>query len=76
MKKLTSLLFAMIAIAFVSMAQDLDQPGAYMTAISNTHKDMDQKYMAYTSAAAHGKRARKVEKLRLQVLDNIQKTKD
>ncbi len=76
MKKLTSLFFFMLAFVVASIAQDLDQPGAYMTAISNTHKDMDQKYMAYTSAAAHGKRARKVEKLRLQVLENIQKTKD
>lgn len=32
---------------------------------------MDSKYMAYVSAAAHGRRARKVEKLRQAVLENI-----
>ncbi|CAF3812525.1 unnamed protein product [Rotaria sp. Silwood1] len=36
---------------------------------------MDQKYMAYTSAVAHGKRARKVEKLRKQVLESIESTR-
>lgn len=32
---------------------------------------MDSKYMQYMSAAAHGRRARKVEKLRQEVLDKI-----
>ena len=76
MKKTTSLLFVLFSFIAVSKAQDLDKPGAYMTAISNAHKEMDQKYMAYTSAAAHGKRARKVEKLRLQVLESISNSRD
>lgn len=75
MKKIT-LLFTLFCLGISSFAQDLDQPGAYMTAISNAHKEMDQKYMAYTSAAAHGKRARKVEKLRLQVLESISNSRD
>ncbi|MBD0277083.1 MAG: hypothetical protein ICV81_03840 [Flavisolibacter sp.] len=52
-------------------AQNADNPGAYMTAISNAQSEMNQKYMAYMSAAAHERRARKVEKLRLQVLESI-----
>jgi hypothetical protein len=76
MKKITSFLFVLFSFIAVSNAQDFDKPGAYMTAISNAHKEMDQKYMAYTSAAAHGKRARKVEKLRLQVLESISNSRD
>ncbi|HLX90071.1 MAG TPA: hypothetical protein VKR32_00225 [Puia sp.] len=54
-----------------STAQNLDNPGDYITAIGKAHADMDAKYMAYLSAAAHGRRAKKVEKLRQEVLDNI-----
>jgi hypothetical protein len=52
-------------------AQNLDNPGDYMTAMVKARGDMDSKYMQYMSAAAHGRRAKKVEKLRLEVLDNI-----
>jgi hypothetical protein len=52
-----------------------DNPGTYMTAISNAHTDMNQKYMAYMSAVAHGRRARKVEKLRQQTLSSIMDSK-
>jgi hypothetical protein len=52
-------------------AQNLDNPGEYMTAMVKARGDMDSKYMQYMSAAAHGRRARKVEKLRQEVLDNI-----
>jgi len=52
-------------------AQDLDNPGNYITAINKARGDMDTKYMQYISYAAHGRRARKVEKLRQEVLDNI-----
>ena len=60
-----------LLISFFSNAQNLDNPGDYMTAITKARGDMDNKYMQYISAAAHGRRARKVEKLRQQVLDNI-----
>ncbi len=76
MKKIKCFLFSIIVSTSILSAQDLDQPGAYMTAMHNSHKEMDQKYMAYTSAAAHGKRAKKVEKMRLQVIESINKTKD
>ncbi|MBS1597907.1 MAG: hypothetical protein JST75_06760 [Bacteroidetes bacterium] len=52
-------------------AQNANDPGEYISTISKARGDMDAKYMAYISAAAHGRRARKVEKLRQQVLDNI-----
>lgn len=69
--------FLTLTFIYSSNAQDIDNnPGAYMSAMSKTHSEMDSKYMAYRSAAAHGKRARKVEKLRKQVLESISSTHD
>jgi hypothetical protein len=73
--KLKLLIACVLVASKLLVAQDLSMPGAYMNALSNAHKEMDQKYMAYTSATAHGKRARKVEKLRLQVLESITNSK-
>jgi len=64
-------IFTLAIITTPSIAQSLDNPGEYMTAITKARGDMDTKYMQYLSAAAHGRRARKVEKLRQEVLDNI-----
>lgn len=64
-------IFCLTVIALSSSAQNLDNPGEYMTAIGKARGDMDAKYMQYLSAAAHGRRARKVEKLRMQVLESI-----
>lgn len=64
---LTGLFF----LSLPALSQDMDNPGTYMSAITKARGEMDAKYMAYVSAAAHGRRARKVEKLRQEVLDNI-----
>lgn len=67
----------LLAVLFVSLfatksfSQDLSSPVGYMNAIDAAQKEMDQKYMAYMSAAAHGRRARKLEKMRVQVLESI-----
>jgi hypothetical protein len=55
----------------VTHAQVIENAGDYMTAMSNAQVEMDQKYMAYISAAAHSRRAKKVEKLRAQALESI-----
>lgn len=52
-------------------AQTADDPGAYMTAISNAETAMDKSYLAYMSAVAHSGRAKKVEKMRQQTLQSI-----
>src|ERR1700759_2741313 len=52
-------------------AQSTDNPGEYITSIYKARGDMDNKYMQYLSATAHTHRARKLEKLRQEVLDNI-----
>ena len=56
-------------------AQIIENAGDYMTAMSNVQVEMDQKYMAYISASAHSRRARKVEKLRTQALESINNAK-
>jgi hypothetical protein len=72
MNRNIALIFAAILLfTFSAISQNLENPGEYMTAIVKARGDMDSKYMQYMSAAAHGRRARKVEKLRQEVLDNI-----
>lgn len=67
-----ALVFPCIMLFSLSLsAQTLDNPGDYMTAISKARGEMDTKYMQYISATAHSHRAKKVEKLRQEVLDNI-----
>jgi hypothetical protein len=74
-RNLVILLFACISFASSSRAQAIENPGEYMTAIYKARTEMDAKYMQYLSAAAHGRRARKVEKLRQEVLESINQSK-
>ena len=75
MKRL--LLYSIVLISSLSFTKisAQDDPGAYMTSISNAQQDMNSRYMAYMSAAAHGRRAKKIEKMRQQVLESIQNAK-
>jgi hypothetical protein len=53
-------------------AQDIyENAGKYMDAISKQQENVSRKYMAYTSASAHGKREKKVEKLRTSLINEI-----
>jgi hypothetical protein len=77
-KKKWNLLFlfiTLVTISITSHAQAIENPGEYMTAVFKARQEMDQKYMQYLSAAAHGRRARKVEKLRGEVLESINQSK-
>jgi len=77
MKSVLSIAFTLLF--FVSYqplnAQNADDPGNYMTMVTKAQTEMNQKYMAYMSAAAHGRRVRKVEKMRQEVLQSIQNCK-
>lgn len=75
MKHLLSCFLLLISLFFVSNIFSQEDPGAYMNAISNAQQDMNAKYMAYMSAAAHGRRAKKIEKMRAQVLESVQDSK-
>ncbi len=69
-------LVVMVALAAAAFAQDLSTPVGYMDAIGKAHEKMNKTYMAYMSAVGHGKRAKKVEKLREKVLETIIETKN
>ncbi len=72
--KLPVFLF-MLFIAKAVCAQDFDSPLKYMEAISAQQENVSKRYMAYTSASAHGKREKKVDKLRTKLMDEIQEAK-
>src|ERR1700761_8987399 len=65
------LLLCLLASTFSAQAQNMDNPGDYLSAIYKIRVDMDSKYMAYLSATAHTHRKKKIEKLRQEVIDNI-----
>jgi len=66
------LLIIACACSKPSKAQDIaNNPVDYLNAISTPETQMNKAYMAYISAAAHSSRKRKIEKLRLQTVDNI-----
>lgn len=74
-QKLFFVLMILLLSAGISYAQDLSNPGDYMTAISNAQTEMNQKYMAYMSATAHVRRARKIDKMRQQALASIENSR-
>lgn len=70
--------YLLLIIVFFSTkvhSQMIENAGDYMTAMSNAQTEMDQKYMAYVSASAHSRRAKKVEKLRAAALESINNSK-
>ncbi len=75
MRTLAFYLITFLVFSTNLSAQAIENPVDYMTAIENAHVEMNQRYMAYLSASSHGKRARKVEKLRIQALESITKSR-
>lgn len=70
MKKIA--LFVMsCCFVFLANTQDFDKPVDYLKGIFGAHAEMNKKYMSYMSVAAHSRRARKIEKTRLQVVESI-----
>jgi len=74
--KILLVIIATFVFQTVSLAQDLSTPNGYMAAFAKAHDQMNKTYMAYQSAVAHGKRAKKVEKLRQKTVDVIIDTKN
>ena len=59
MRRLFYILLFTFYFSTRSHAQMIENAGDYMTAMSNAQVEMDQKYMAYISASAHSRRAKK-----------------
>jgi hypothetical protein len=75
MKKFLPLALLLLTLAGKSFAQDFDTPGAYMSFINKQHENISKKFMAYASASAHGKKARKVENIRQKLLNEVQEAR-
>lgn len=61
-----------IFISSAAIAQDLDNPGGYMTYIGKAEETIGAKYISYMSGSSHGKSLRKVEKRRQELLNSIE----
>jgi hypothetical protein len=75
MRRVFYVVLFLIYVPFKSQAQMIENAGDYMTTLSNAQVEMDQKYMAYISASAHSRRAKKIEKLRVAALESINNAK-
>lgn len=69
------LLMVLFACPATMFAQNFDNPGEYMDFIGKQRENISKKYMAYASASAHGKKARKVENVRQKLLNEIQEAR-
>ena len=73
-KHLTKVLMLFVALTcfcFSPNAQSFENVGQYMEYISKTNEKLTSMYLSYLSAVGHNKSARKVEKRRQEVVDNI-----
>lgn len=75
MKFFRLLLCLLISVPFVATAQ-YNSPVEYSDYIMKAYADVNKKYLSYSSAVAHGKRARKIEKLRNALLDEVLASRD
>ena len=69
------LLGTFMTVSGAVVAQNLENAGDYMEVISKQQQNISKKFMSYTSAAAHGKKARKVENLRNKLLNEVQEAR-
>ncbi len=60
--------------ALSAFAQEANDPGVYLGFIGAQYDQISESMMSYTSAAAHGKGARKVEKRRVELLQQVKES--
>jgi hypothetical protein len=75
MKQFRLLLVLLFIAAFSANAQ-YEGPVEYSNQITQAHSSVNKKYLSYSSAVAHGKRARKIEKLRNALIDEVLASRD
>lgn len=75
MKNLFLLLVGIFFLEMTTIAQNYENAGEYMTAIDKQSENITKKFLSYASASAHGKKARKVENLRMKLLDEVQEAR-
>ena len=69
--KVLMLFVSLTCFCFSPNAQSFENVGQYMEYISKTNEKLTSLYLSYLSAVGHNKSARKVEKRRQEVVDNI-----
>ncbi len=79
MKKIPQILSFLLLFVFLAdpfaRAQEAT-PVGYMEQIDKAEQEANQKYLAYVSAAAHSGRMKKVERMRQQLLDGINNSRN
>ena len=77
MKQLLPFLLFIISFSVIKKlsAQNFENPGEYMSFISKQQTNVSKKFMSYTSASAHGKKARKVENLRNSLMKEVEEAR-
>ncbi len=77
MKQFLSLVFvATLMLAYgAGQAQNFDNAGEYMNYVSKQQENITKRFMSYTSASAHGKKAGKVENLRSKLMNEVQEAR-
>ncbi len=70
-----ALCFIIITCSAKTYSQDFSNSGEYMSFIGKQQESISKKFMAYASASAHGKKARKVENLRSKLMDEVQEAR-
>lgn len=75
MKQLFFTALAVFCLQSGATAQDYENAGEYMDAISKQQENISKKFMAYASASAHKKKEKKVEALRAKLLDEVQEAR-
>ncbi len=75
MKRKYLIILSFFFISLSVVGQNYDQPVEYMNEIGKQRENISKKFMAYVSASAHGKKAKKVENLRMKLMDEVQEAK-
>lgn len=64
----------LLLISIPGAAQDAQDAGSYLQFIGTQYQEITKDMMSYVSAAAHGKSARKVEKRRTEVIQQVKQS--
>lgn len=74
MKQMITLLVC-LSVSIFATAQNFENAVEYLDYIGKQQVNISKRYLSYTSASAHGKRAKKVEALRMKLLDEVQEAR-
>ncbi|MGB4842897.1 MAG: hypothetical protein WBP16_00380 [Ferruginibacter sp.] len=75
MKQLFLIITSVFFFGFIASAQDYDNAGEYLSMISKQQENVSKKFMSYASASAHGQKEKKVDNLRMKLLDEVQEAR-